>query len=91
MPPKLWHWDYFQTRAQDHPKGTRKDYHGKNNTFVNAWCRACVLGRISALSRDDDDAKARGLITIGRSQTELLEQGERKTTAIWFLLCTDIY
>ncbi|KAF8603737.1 hypothetical protein BDV93DRAFT_576932 [Ceratobasidium sp. AG-I] len=73
MPPKLWHWEYFQVRAKDQSKGAQKDYHGKNSTFINTWCRACIEKCISALRQEDNDARVRGIISAVQDPGELLE------------------
>ncbi|KAG8786751.1 hypothetical protein FRC12_016282 [Ceratobasidium sp. 428] len=73
MPPKLWHWEYFEPRKASPGSKASKDYHGKNNTFVNAWCNACLAEKVNALRQEDATAKENGLVLSVRTNNELID------------------
>lgn len=76
MPPRLWHWDYFQIHTPKDPQSIWKDYHGNDKVFVNAWCQACVTHTIQTMLRQDTQALDHGAIPAAQAPSELLEQGE---------------
>ncbi|CAE6478078.1 unnamed protein product [Rhizoctonia solani] len=74
MSPKLWHWAYFQTRAQLYSNpDAPKDFHGNNQNFENTWCTACIHDFKKCANESDEQLLAQGLISEIRSSKELLD------------------
>ncbi|QRV84724.1 hAT family dimerization protein [Ceratobasidium sp. AG-Ba] len=73
MPPKLWHWEYFSPRNVTSDSKPLKDYHGKNGTFLNAWCNACLNEKINTLRQEGTAAKESGQLLSLHTEVELTE------------------